>query len=81
MKEKRPMLSSTDYGKDEDSVQSLLKKLEGIDRDLSSFQHVIGRLAKLAQGLVDRRHFDSENIANKQVGTRTFHSPNLVSAK
>ncbi|XP_052120778.1 spectrin beta chain, non-erythrocytic 1 isoform X4 [Frankliniella occidentalis] len=67
MKEKRPMLTSSDVGKDEDSVLSLLKKLESCERDLSAFQHTIGRLAKLSSGLVDRGHFDSENIKQKQV--------------
>ena len=62
------MLTSSDFGKDEDSVQSLAKKLEGVERDLSQFQHTIGKLAKLSQGLVDRRHFDSHNITTKQVG-------------
>lgn len=67
MKEKQPMLSSSDVGKDEDSVLSLLKKLESFERDLSGFQHNIGRLAKLSSGLVDRGHFDSANIKQKQV--------------
>jgi len=59
---------SSDFGKDEDSVQSLAKKLECVERDLSQFQHTIGKLAKLSQGLVDRGHFDSHNITMKQVG-------------
>ncbi|XP_034253991.1 spectrin beta chain, non-erythrocytic 1 isoform X5 [Thrips palmi] len=67
MKEKHPMLASSDVGKDEDSVISLLKKLESCERDLSAFQHTIGRLAKLSSGLVDRGHFDSSNIKQKQV--------------
>ena len=67
IKEKWPLLTSTDFGRDEDSVQSLGKKLESLERDLSQFQHTVGKLAKLAQGLVDRRHFDSENITAKQV--------------
>jgi spectrin beta len=68
LREKLPSLTSSDFGKDEDSVQSLAKKLEGVERDLSQFQHTIGKLAKLSQGLVDRRHFDSDNITAKQVG-------------
>jgi spectrin beta len=67
IQEKRPLLTSSDFGKDEDSVQSLAKKLEVVERDLSQFQHTIGKLAKLSQGLVDRRHFDSHNITAKQV--------------
>jgi spectrin beta len=67
IRDKRPLLTLSDFGKDEDSVQSLAKKLEGMERDLSQFQHTVGKLAKLAQGLVDRGHFDSQNIAAKQV--------------
>jgi spectrin beta len=59
-------LTSTDYGKDEDSVQSLLKKLEGIERDLSGFENTIDNLKKLSRGLVERHHFDSKNIGQKQ---------------
>nr|CAD7193717.1 unnamed protein product [Timema douglasi] len=67
IREKRPLLSSADFGKDENSVQSLMKKLEGLERDLSNFQRTVGRLSKLSQGLVDRGHFDSQNIHTKQV--------------
>jgi len=69
MRDKRPLLASTDYGKDEDSVISFQKKMESMERDLSAFQHTVGALAKLAAGLVDRGHFDSVNINNKQVTT------------
>ncbi|CAL7939039.1 unnamed protein product [Xylocopa violacea] len=66
IKEKLPLLTSTDYGKDEDSVQSLLKKLEEIERDLFSFENTIANLMKLSRGLIDRNHFDSKNITQKQ---------------
>lgn len=69
LREKRPLLTSQDFGKDEDSVQSLLKKLEGLERELCAFQHTVGRLAKLSNGLVDRGHFDSTCIAKKQVNS------------
>lgn len=61
------MLASNDYGRDEDSVQTLMKKLEGIERELNTFQHTLERLAKLSRDLVNRSHFDSENILRKQV--------------
>lgn len=67
LREKHPILTSNDFGKDEDSVLSLLKKLEGVERELGAFQHTVGRLAKLEKGLVDRGHFDSKNIEKKQV--------------
>ncbi|KAL1131759.1 hypothetical protein AAG570_011372 [Ranatra chinensis] len=66
LKEKRPLLTSTDYGKDEDSVQSLQKKLEGLGREIRAFHHTVDSLAKLGHGLIDRGHFDSVNISQKQ---------------
>lgn len=66
IREKNPQVTSTDYGKDEDSVQSLLKKLEGIERDLSGFESTIVNLKKLSHGLIERHHFDSKNIGQKQ---------------
>jgi hypothetical protein len=42
-----------------------------VERDLSQFQHTVGKLAKLAQGLVDRGHFDSHSITAKQVACYT----------
>lgn len=71
MNEKRPIITSTDYGKDEDSVQSLIKKLEAVERELSAFQHTVGRLSNLSQSLVDRSHFDRKNILQMQV--MVFH--------
>lgn len=44
-----------------------MKKLEGIERELNTFQHSLERLAKLSRDLVNRSHFDSENILRKQV--------------
>lgn len=69
LKEKKPILHSNDFGRDEDSVLSLIKKLESVERELVSFQHTVGHLSKLCQNLLDRNHFDSENISKKQVLT------------
>ncbi|XP_022090941.1 spectrin beta chain, non-erythrocytic 5-like isoform X2 [Acanthaster planci] len=66
MKEKRPLLTSPDYGKDEDSVASLLKKLDALDLDLESFQKTIDTLASLSSGLLARGHFDSADIKQRQ---------------
>jgi len=44
-----------------------MKKLEGIERELNTFQYTLERLAKLSRDLVNRSHFDSENILRKQV--------------
>lgn len=65
MKEKYAFFTTTDYGKDEDSVQSLQKKLDVLQRELISFALSIQKVDKLANGLSDRKHFDSENIKSK----------------
>ncbi|XP_039487094.1 spectrin beta chain, non-erythrocytic 5 isoform X4 [Drosophila santomea] len=70
MREKRPVLSSSDYGRDEVSVQGHQKKLEVLQRELTAFKPSIEKVAKLATGLIERNHFDSSNISEKnaQVG-------------
>ncbi|EDW33698.1 GL13266 [Drosophila persimilis] len=65
MREKRPILTSSDYGRDEISVQGHQKKLEVLQRELTSFRPSIDKVNKLATGLVERNHFDSANIQEK----------------
>ncbi len=67
MEEKHPLLASTDYGKDEDSVVSLLKKLDALDLDLEAFDTNMQKLSSLSSGLIERGHFDSEDIKHRQV--------------
>ncbi|KAL8620004.1 hypothetical protein ACOMHN_015286 [Nucella lapillus] len=66
MNEKVPQLTSNDLGKDEDSVLHLTKKLDALDRDIDNFSNSIGELAALSHNLVDRNHYDSENIKRTQ---------------
>lgn len=65
MKEKYTIFLSTDYGKDEDSVQLIQKKLDAVQRELNTFSTSVGQVEKLASGLIERKHFDNENIKNK----------------
>lgn len=65
--EKRPLVTSPDLGKDEDTVQVLTKKLDALYLDIDNFNNSIGELAALSQGLVQRGHFDSVNIQDQQV--------------
>lgn len=44
----------------------MLKKLESIERDLSGFENTVDNLKKLSHGLIERHHFDSKNIGQKQ---------------
>ncbi|XP_055611321.1 spectrin beta chain, non-erythrocytic 1-like isoform X3 [Uranotaenia lowii] len=65
LREKKPIISSHDYGKDEDSVSSLQKKLEALQRELVAFDPTVEKIDKLASGLQERGHFDSEKIKAK----------------
>lgn len=67
MNEKIPALKSKDLGKDEDSVHLLQKKQNALELDIDNFQNTIGELSALSHGLVERGHFDSENITQQQV--------------
>ncbi|XP_069695868.1 spectrin alpha chain isoform X3 [Periplaneta americana] len=49
MKEKEPIVCNTDYGKDEDSGEALLKKHEALVSDLEAFGNTICALREQAQ--------------------------------
>jgi len=74
MREKRPYFASNDYGKDEDSVQGLIKKLEVLQRDLVTFEKTIEKLYSLSHELVERKHFDSENISKVSAATKEHYT-------
>lgn len=63
------MLSS-ELGKDEESAQSLQRKLEALTCEIEAFEKTVDKLSKLAISLIGRQHYDSENIAVKQVGIK-----------
>lgn len=48
--------------------QGLMKKLDAVELDIDNFSNNIGELKALSQGLIERNHFDSENIARQQTG-------------
>lgn len=58
---------SADYGKDEESVTSSSKKLESLLRDIHEYAVHVANLGKLGDSLVERNHFDSDNISNRKV--------------
>ncbi|ODM96280.1 Spectrin beta chain, non-erythrocytic 1, partial [Orchesella cincta] len=51
--------------KENENVSSLLKRLEAFQRDLGNFYARIEKLQKNGDELVNRNHFDSENIEKK----------------
>ncbi|KAJ8972184.1 hypothetical protein NQ314_000314 [Rhamnusium bicolor] len=65
--DKRPFLATKEVGKDEDTAQSLQRKLEALSIEVKTFQPTIQRLGKIADGLVEREHFDANNIATTKV--------------
>ncbi|XP_058446279.1 spectrin beta chain, non-erythrocytic 5 isoform X3 [Malaya genurostris] len=65
LREKKPIISSHDYGKDEDSASSLQKKLDALQRELVAFRPTVEKIDKLASGLQERGHFDSDKIKTK----------------
>lgn len=58
---------SREIGKDEDSTQSLQKKLDALHFEIEAFKANMERLAKMAQSLVERQHYDASNVEIKQV--------------
>lgn len=73
MREKLPIFASTDYGKDEDSVLTLQKKLDALYRELNSFKESTDKVAKLSVGLIERKHFDSSAIQNKNESVQNHY--------
>ncbi|XP_013909675.1 PREDICTED: spectrin alpha chain, non-erythrocytic 1-like, partial [Thamnophis sirtalis] len=57
MREKEPIVGSTDYGKDEDSAEALLKKHEALMSDLSAYGSSIQSLKEQAQACRVRRRY------------------------
>lgn len=60
-------MSTKEVGKDEDTAQSLQRKLEVLTSEVQSFQPSIENIKKAADSLIEREHFDSENITQKKV--------------
>uniref|UniRef100_A0A8C2J018 Spectrin alpha, non-erythrocytic 1 n=1 Tax=Cyprinus carpio TaxID=7962 RepID=A0A8C2J018_CYPCA len=56
MREKEPIVGSTDYGKDEDSAEALLKKHEALMSDLSAYGSSIQALKEQAEACRVRSH-------------------------
>ena len=67
IREKLPRVSSEDYGRDETSAQSLLRKHETFDLEMDSYWTKIKDLRNTCQELVKAKHFDAERIQKRQV--------------
>nr|XP_022910961.1 spectrin beta chain, non-erythrocytic 5 isoform X3 [Onthophagus taurus] len=64
--DKRPLLSSSEVGRDEDSTQTLQRKLEALSLEIDAYKPNINRLSSMSKSLLDRNHFDAKNIIEQQ---------------
>ena len=70
IREKLPRVSSDDYGRDETSVQSLLRKHETLELELDSYKAKVSDLKNMCHALVAAENFDKEKILRRQVRIR-----------
>lgn len=66
IEDKTHILSSFEFGKDRDSVQSLIKKHEALQRDIGAFGALVAKLHQTCHRLIDRGHFDASTIEKTQ---------------
>ncbi|GFO16769.1 spectrin alpha chain [Plakobranchus ocellatus] len=84
MKEKEPIAANTDYGKDEDSAEALLKKHEAFMADLEAYRSVIEGLRDQAQACKQQEAPIIDDIGTEKVVALydyTEKSPREVSMK
>ena len=67
IREKLPRVSSEDFGRDETSAQSLLRKHETLELELDSYRAKVEDLRNTCQDLVKAENFDAERIQRRQV--------------
>lgn len=67
IREKLPRVSSEDYGRDETSAQSLLRKHETLELELESYRAKVEDLRNACEDLVKAENFDAERIQRRQV--------------
>ena len=56
--DRKPLVASKDYGKDETKAEVLLKKHEAVELDIEGFSATITHLNEKAMLMIDRGHFD-----------------------
>lgn len=67
IREKLPRVSSDDYGRDETSAQSLLRKHETLELELDSYRTKVSDLKNTCHALATSGNFDKEKILRRQV--------------
>ena len=67
MKDKYPLVSSEDYGKDEDSTLALIKKHEAVQQELESCRSKVRELKESSENMIAANHYSKSDIKKKQV--------------
>ena len=61
------MVTDKQYGSNEDSTLALLKKHEAVEAEIEGYKGRVDELMSESAELIEREHFDSHSIAQKQV--------------
>ena len=80
MDEKKPQLTSADLGKDEDSCQALIKKLDALELDIDAFRATIDHISNTSHKLVSEEHYERDVIATKQTSVVAKYDELLAAA-
>ncbi len=67
MKDKYPLVSSEEYGKDEDSTLALIKKHEAVQQELDSCRTKVQELKENCESMITGDHYAKSDIKKKQV--------------
>lgn len=67
MKDKHPLVSSEDYGKDEDSTLALIKKHEVVQQDIEGYQYITSEIKEDSTNMIVAKHYAVKEIELKQV--------------
>ncbi|KAI6645819.1 Spectrin alpha chain, non-erythrocytic 1-like [Oopsacas minuta] len=66
LNEKAGMTANTDYGKDQDTTEKMLRKHQELEKDVEAYASVIQGLDKTSYGMISQGHFNSDTITTRQ---------------
>ncbi|NWW90294.1 SPTN5 protein, partial [Rhynochetos jubatus] len=81
--EKHPLVTSKDYGKDEDGTQKLIKKHKALEHEIAIYQNLMKELGESAQTLplVGSIHYVEVDASKEQVHSRLQELQELAAAR
>lgn len=63
MRERIPLVTNNDMGKDQAAAEGHLRRLKTLEYDINKFSDEIERLRKEAEIMLVAKHFDSTNVS------------------